>query len=184
MSNLQATLRSNVMNLLRHSGIDGEKPVAEVVQKLNSQIYHFTSANKFATFFYAVYDDAGQTLTYCNAGHNPPLYFVGSGVHRLCAGGTVVGVFEDSRYDQETIHVNSGDLFLAYTDGIVESLNEYGEEFGENRLIELIQENRHLDAEEIKEAIVDRVLSWTYAGEREDDMTLIVAKILDASHVR
>jgi sigma-B regulation protein RsbU (phosphoserine phosphatase) len=179
MSTLQATLRSNVMNLLRHYEVNGEKAVAEVVQKLNSQIYHFTSANKFATFFYAVYDDAGQTLTYCNAGHNPPLYFVGNGVRRLCAGGTVVGVFEDSQYDQETIHVNSGDLFLAYTDGIVESLNEYGEEFGEERLIQLIQENRHLDAERIKEAVVDRVLSWTYAGEREDDMTLIVAKIHD-----
>jgi sigma-B regulation protein RsbU (phosphoserine phosphatase) len=61
----------------------------------------------------------------------------------------------------------------------VESLNEYGEEFGEERLIQLIQENRHLDAERIKEAVVDRVLSWTYAGEREDDMTLIVAKIHD-----
>jgi sigma-B regulation protein RsbU (phosphoserine phosphatase) len=163
--------------------VNGEKAVSEVVRKLNSQIYNFTSANKFATFFYAVYDDAHQTLTYCNAGHNPPLYFNGSGVRRLCAGGTVVGVFADSQYDQETIHVNSGDIFLAYTDGIVESVNEYGEEFGESRLTQLIEESRNLDAEKIKETVVDRVLSWTYAGEREDDMTLIVAKIVDPSHV-
>jgi sigma-B regulation protein RsbU (phosphoserine phosphatase) len=183
MSNLQATLRSNVLNLLRQHSVNGEKAVSEVVRKLNSQIYNFTSANKFATFFYAVYDDAHQTLTYCNAGHNPPLYFNGSGVRRLCAGGTVVGVFADSQYDQETIHVNSGDIFLAYTDGIVESVNEYGEEFGESRLTQLIEESRNLDAEKIKETVVDRVLSWTYAGEREDDMTLIVAKIVDPSHV-
>ncbi len=177
MSNLQATLRSNVMNLWRHYQLDGEKAVAEVVQKLNSQIYSFTSANKYATFFYAVYDDTRQTLTYCNAGHNPPLYFDENGVRRLKAGGTVVGIFEDSEYDQETIQMDSGSLFLAYTDGIVESVNEYGEEFGEDRLIQLVQENRYLSADGIKEAVVKRVLSWTFAEERDDDMTLIVAKI-------
>jgi len=184
MSNIQATLRSNVMNLLRHHGLNGEKAVAEVVQKLNSQIYNFTSANKFASFFYAVYDDARQTLTYCNAGHNPPLYFDENGVRRLIAGGTVVGVFADSQYDQETIQVNSGDLFLAYTDGIVESVNEYGEEFGEGRLIQLVQENRSLSAERLRETVVERVLAWTYAEERDDDMTLIVAKIDNATGSR
>jgi sigma-B regulation protein RsbU (phosphoserine phosphatase) len=184
MSNLQATLRSNVMNLWGHNGLNGEKNVAEIVQRLNGQIYSFTSANKFASFFYAVYDDALQTLTYCNAGHNPPLYFDGSGVRRLEAGGIVVGVFPDVQYDQETIQMKTGDVFLAYTDGIVESINEYGEEFGENRLIQLVQENRSLDANKIKEAVVDQVLSWTFAEEREDDMTLIVAKILDPGILR
>jgi serine phosphatase RsbU (regulator of sigma subunit) len=177
MANLQAALRSNVMNLWIQDRRHGEKAVAEVVARLNRQIYSYTSANKFASFFYALYDDAHQTLTYCNAGHNPPLCFSGNEVRRLNVGGTVVGIFADSRYDQETVQLNAGDLFIAYTDGIVECVNEYGEEFGEGRLIQVVQENRSLSAARIKELVVERVLSWSYAEEREDDMTLIVARI-------
>jgi phosphoserine phosphatase RsbU/P len=183
MANLQATLRSNVMNLWKDSRLNGEKTVAKIVERLNSQIYSFTAANKFATFFYALYDDEQQTLTYCNAGHNPPLYFNGSKIRRLSEGGTVVGVFPDSTYDQETIPVNTGDLFVAYTDGIVESVNEYGEEFGEQRLTQLVQEHRHLNANMIKELIVNHVLSWTFAEERDDDMTLIIAKVLEPGKI-
>ena len=183
MANLQATLRSNVLNLIPGDLRNGEKSVAEVVERLNNQIFAYTAANKFATFFYALYDDSQQTLTYCNAGHNPPLFFNGNQVQRLRAGGTVVGVFADSKYDQETIKLNSGDLLVAYTDGIVESMNEYAEEFGESRLIQLIQENRHLSANEIKEKIVEGVLSWTFTEERDDDMTLLVARIISPSGV-
>jgi phosphoserine phosphatase RsbU/P len=177
MATLQATLRSNVLNLWSNDGSDGEKMVAKVVERLNGQIYDFTTANKFASFFYALYDDARQTLTYCNAGHNPPLYLNGNEVKRLNVGGTLVGIFADSKYDQETIKLSPGDLLVAYTDGIVESVNEHGEEFGEHRLIQAVQENRNLSADRIKKLIVERVLSWAYAEEREDDMTLIVARI-------
>jgi phosphoserine phosphatase RsbU/P len=177
MANLQAALRSNVMNLWMPDGGNGDKNVAEVVTRLNSQIYSYTSANKFASFFYALYDDAHQTLTYCNAGHNPPLFLSGNEVKRLKTGGTVVGIFSDSKYDQETIQFRSGDLLIAYTDGIVECLNKHGEEFGENRLIQVVQENRELSAARIKELVVANVLSWMHAEEKEDDMTLIVARI-------
>ncbi len=178
MANLQATLRSNVMNLWRDPRVDEGRTVAEIVERLNSQIYNFTAANKFATFFYALYDDERKTLTYCNAGHNPPLYFNGGHVRRLSTGGTVVGVFADSKYEQETVHGKPGDLFVAYTDGIVECINEYGEEYGESRLIQLIEDNRHLHADAIKDTVVQNVLDWTHAEERDDDMTLIVAKML------
>jgi len=183
MANLQATLRSNVMNAKRSQGQDGEKDVAGVVERVNSQIYSYTAANKFATFFYALYDDRRQTITYCNAGHNPPLYFNGGRIRRLSAGGTVVGIFADSKYEEETVQAKTGDVFVAYTDGIVESMNEYGEEFGENRLAGLIEENRHLDANSLKEVIVSQVLSWTFAEERDDDMTLVIAKIVDPREI-
>jgi phosphoserine phosphatase RsbU/P len=181
MANLQATLRSNVMNLSKDlPGADSPRnysDVAAVVQLLNQQIYSRTSANKFASFFYAVYDDAGLTLTYCNAGHNPPLYFNGDGVQRLTTGGTVVGIFPDAEFEQETLPLHAGDLLLAYTDGIVESVNEYGEEFGEDRLIGIIQSSRHLAAEEIQKTVVQEVLNWSFEEERDDDMTILVAKI-------
>ncbi len=183
MSNLQATLRSNVMNLWPSERRNGQKTVAEIVERMNRQIYAYTAANKFASFFYALYDDSQHTLTYCNAGHNPPLYFNGGGVQRLRVGGTVIGIFEDSKYDQETIQLHADDLLVAYTDGIVESVNEYGEEFGEERLVQLVLENRHLSANDIKERVVREVLSWTFSEERDDDMTLIIAKFVIPSIV-
>jgi len=179
MANLQATLRSNVLagGAHSHAGQDGaDGGVAAVVRVLNQQIYAFTSANKFASFFYAVYDETRSTMTYCNAGHNPPLFFNKSGFRRLTTGGTVVGIFPDAEFEQETVHLESGDLLLAYTDGIVESVNEYGEEFGEQRLIRLVEGRRNHSAEQLQNAIVDEVLHWAYEEERDDDMTLIVAR--------
>ena len=179
MANLQATLRSNVMargaQMLTETH-PGNGDVASVVKILNQQICSFTSANKFVSFFYAVYDDVKFSLTYCNAGHNPPLYFGERGFQRLSSGGTVVGIFPDAEFDEETVQLHSGDILLAYTDGIVESVNEYGEEFGEQRLINLVGANPNLSAEQLQKAIVDEVLDWAFEEERDDDMTLIVAR--------
>lgn len=179
MANLQATLRSNVMMQHERNGnesADGSGSIAAIVRVLNHQIYSFTSANKFASFFYGVYNDAEGTLSYCNAGHNPPLYFHNDDFHRLSTGGTVVGIFPDAEFEQETIRLQSGDLLVAYTDGIVESVNEYGEEFGEHRLIDLVRSKRDFSAERMQKAIVDEVLGWAFEEERDDDMTLIVAR--------
>ncbi len=182
MANLQATLRSNVMHITRDGGAAAASPMAQdsvsrIVGILNQQIYHFTSANKFASLFYAVYDDRQAILTYCNAGHNPPLYFSRDGYRRLETGGTVVGIFPDAVYEQEAVRLQAGDLILAYTDGIVESVNEYGEEFGEDRLVRIVSKNLGLRAQEIQKALVDTVLDWTYEKERDDDMTLIIGKL-------
>ncbi|MBZ5498291.1 MAG: SpoIIE family protein phosphatase [Acidobacteriia bacterium] len=179
MANLQATLRSNVLARGAFSLSDrvgGNGNVAGVVKVLNQQIYSFTSANKFASFFYAVYDDFRSTLTYTNAGHNPPLYFSENGFRRLTTGGTVVGIFPDAEFEQETIQLQSGDILLAYTDGIIESVNEYGEEFGEQRLIDLVRGKSDLSAGRLQKAIVNEVLGWAFEEERDDDMTLIVAR--------
>ena len=178
MANLQATLRSNATSYQENGGNHYEITVAEILRRMNRQMYGYTADNKFATLFYGVYNDDDRTLTYSNAGHNPPLYFEGDAVRRLYAGGTVIGIFADSGYDQETIQLNAGGILIAYTDGIIESVNRHGEEFGEDRLIRLVLQNYGLDAEKMKTRIVDEVLSWTSAEERGDDMTLIVAKIL------
>jgi sigma-B regulation protein RsbU (phosphoserine phosphatase) len=179
MANLQATLRSNVFargTCARDNNVLADGRVAGVVEVLNHQIYNFTSANKFASFFYAVYDDQESTFTFCNAGHNPPLYFTDSGFRRLSTGGTVIGIFPDAEFEQETIQIHGGDVFVAYTDGITESVNEYGEEFGEQRLIDLVQGKIDMPAEKLQKAIVDEVLAWAFEEERDDDMTLIVAR--------
>jgi sigma-B regulation protein RsbU (phosphoserine phosphatase) len=182
MANLQATLRSNVFNLAKDGFLgDGREgdggSVARVVRLLNEHIYSYTSANKFASIFYAEYDDDQRRLTYCNAGHNPPLFFRNGECRRLLTGGTVVGIFPDADYEQESLTFMPGDILLAYTDGIVESVNEYGEEFGEDRLVELVRLHGSRPAEEIQHDVVDEVLRWAFEEERDDDMTLIVAKV-------
>ncbi len=89
-----------------------------------------------------------------------------------------MGIFPDAEFEQEKVPLRSGDLLVAYTDGIVESVNEYGEEFGEKRLIDLVLGKRDLPADKMQNAIVDEVLSWAFEEERDDDMTLIVARFL------
>lgn len=183
MANLQATLRSNISIFRREAALspeawNGAGDAARVVESINQQIYQHTSANKFASFFYAVYDESSRGLTYCNAGHNPPLFFRGESCQRLSTGGTVVGIFQDADYEEETLRLESGDLLFAYTDGIIESVNEYGEEFGEERLIRLVSENRTMSAEHIQRVVVERVLDWAFEEERDDDMTLIVARFV------
>ncbi len=183
MANLQATLRSNVSLYQREphpfpasgNGIGG---VSQVVKRINEQIYHHTSANKFASFFYGVYDERTYDLTYCNAGHNPPIFLRQDSCQKLTTGGTVVGIFPDADYQEERLSLAPGDMLLAYTDGIIECVNEYGEEFGEERLINLVNENRSLSAENIQRVVVERVLDWAFEEERDDDMTLIVAKFV------
>lgn len=181
MANLQAALRSNAANFVHGAG-DGAgaaagTQVSRVVTALNRHIVHYTSANKFASLFYGVFEEGGLSLTYCNAGHNPPLFLGQDGWRRLETGGTVVGIFADADYEQETIRLAPGDLLLAYTDGILECVNEYGEEFGEGRLIRLVQEHRRLPASEIQKIVVEEVLKWTFEEERDDDMTLIIGKV-------
>lgn len=179
MANLQATLRSNAMVRATPSSGNGvQGNVQEIVSVVNQQICSFTSANKYATFFYALYDDVQSRLVYCNAGHNPPLFFSAGGFRRLTTGGTVVGIFPDAEFEQEEVQLRHGDLLVAYTDGIVESVNEYGEEFGEKRLIDLVQSKRDLPADKMQNVIVDEVLGWSFEEERDDDMTLIVARFL------
>jgi len=178
MANLQATLRSNVLNLNEKGTGRYEKNVAEIVRRLNSQMYGYTADNKFATLFYSVYNDTDRILTYCNAGHNPPLYIEGDKISELRVGGTIVGIFSDSGYEQESIQLHENGILVAYTDGIIECTNENDEEFGESRIIDLVQQNSQMDAENIKERIMAAALEWSTAERRADDMTLVVSKVL------
>ena len=178
MASLQAALHSNVMHLHDAEDAAGERNVAGIVERLNRQIYNYTGTNRFATFFYAHYDGNLQTMIYCNAGHNPPLHFHGDECRRLSAGGTVVGIFPEVAYEQETLRLADGDLIVAYTDGLTECADVNGEEFGEDRLIQLIRDNRNMPVEDMKKMIIERVLAWKSSEEQADDITLIIARLM------
>jgi len=170
MATLQAALRAQ---------ISGEVPdidASQVVSKLNQQIYAHTSPEKYATFFFAMFDQANRKLTYTNAGHLSPLLFRNGSVVPLDSNGTVVGAFPFSQYNKSSMTLSANDLLVCYTDGITEPENAYGEMFGEERLIELVQKHAHDQDHEIIRIVLDAVRSWTGTPELQDDMTLLLAR--------
>jgi phosphoserine phosphatase RsbU/P len=143
---------------------------------LNHQLYHSTPQEKYATLFIAMYDADDRRLTFSNAGHLPPVVLSETGiVKRLEDGGTVVGLFDDIHYDEDFVQLRPGEIFLAYSDGVTEPENDFGE-FGEERLIELVQENRDLPLARITEIVTAAVDDWIGAAEQPDDVTLVLAR--------
>jgi sigma-B regulation protein RsbU (phosphoserine phosphatase) len=143
---------------------------------LNHQLYHSTPMEKYATLFLATYDGEDRRLTFANAGHLPPMLLgVNGSIRRLEDGGTVVGLFDDINYDEGSAQLHPGDIFLAYSDGVTEPENDFGE-FGEPRLIELVQENRDLPLERITEIVTAAVDDWIGSAEQPDDVTLVLAR--------
>jgi phosphoserine phosphatase RsbU/P len=149
---------------------------SKLVSQLNVQLFKNTAPEKYATFFLGLYDPASTTLSYTNAGHLPPLLFRGSTVERLEIDGTVVGAFPFAAYGESKKKLETGDVLLCYTDGITEPENAYGEMFGEDRLIALVQKNLHRTDDQIVQAIMDSVLQWTGSPELQDDMTILLAR--------
>jgi sigma-B regulation protein RsbU (phosphoserine phosphatase) len=152
--------------------------VADIVSSLNQQLYQNSPSEKYVTFFYGVYDDWRRQLTYTNAGHLPPLVFNREGVRRLEVGGTVLGLLGDANYQQGQVKFSPKDVLIAYTDGITEAENSFEEQFGENRLIQVVERSMEKPPEEILDDILGAVRDWVGSGEPQDDMTLIVARAL------
>jgi sigma-B regulation protein RsbU (phosphoserine phosphatase) len=180
MATLQAALRAQISTYapLRPTECTDtpEVDAAQLVSKLNKQIHAHTSPEKYATFFFGLFDEATCTLTYTNAGHLSPLLFRKDEVTPLDSNGTVVGAFPFSKYTESCIVLKPGDLLVCYTDGITEPENAYGEEFGEKRLIDLVKKHAAEDDREIVKIIMDSVRSWTDSPELFDDMTLLLAR--------
>jgi phosphoserine phosphatase RsbU/P len=149
---------------------------AQMLWLLNRHLFQSTQPEKYATLFLGFYDDIKHRLTYANAGHLPPIVLSRNGsVRRLDRGGTVVGLFPDRDYEEETVELYPGDIFIAFSDGITEPENEFGE-FGEQRLIDTIAAYRHLPLPRIIEHAVSAVQDWIGSTEQPDDITLVLAR--------
>ncbi len=154
----------------------GEVSPATLLSLLNHQLYQSTPLEKYATLFLATYDEADRNLTYSNGGHLPPIILGEDGrVQRLECGGTVVGLFERRSYEEASIQLRRGEIFLAYSDGVTEPENDFGE-FGEQRLIDLVQNNRNLPLNRISEIVTSAVDDWIGDKEQPDDVTLVLAR--------
>ncbi|MGA2387768.1 MAG: SpoIIE family protein phosphatase [Candidatus Sulfotelmatobacter sp.] len=143
---------------------------------LNHQLYESTPPEKYATLFLAIYDGRSHQLTYSNGGHLPPILIGEDGaMRRLEAGGTVVGLFDNMTYDEGSVQMHPGEIFVAYSDGVTEPENEFGE-FGEDRLIDLVSTNRHLPLIQISQSVTSAVEDWIGDNEQPDDITLVLAR--------
>jgi len=153
-----------------------EASPATLLTLLNHQLYESTPEAKYATLFLGTYDGATRRLTYTNSGHLPPILISEDGSSQLLScGGTVVGLFDNVSFPEATVQLRPGDVLVAYTDGVTEPENDYGE-FGEERLIELVRENRHLPLERITEIVIAAVADWIGDNEQPDDVTLVLAR--------
>ena len=147
-----------------------------MVSILNKQLYATTAPENYATFYFAVYEAPTHSLTYTNAGHLAPLLVRGGNIQMLGSTGTVVGAFPFAQYEEKTVALEHGDLLVAYTDGIAEPENAYGEMFGEERLKDLVIKYTKTDSSEIIAHVMEAVNHWTGSSELQDDMTMVVAR--------
>jgi len=172
---LMAAIQSNMRAQLTATNGNGIS-TASLVSNLNRQLYANTAPEKYATFFFALYDDADHVVTYTNAGHLPPLVLRRGGVETLEVTGTVVGAFPSAVYEEQKVTLEPGDILVAYTDGMVEPENVYGEMFGEERLQALLERHAGAESDEIIARAMEAVIQWTGSSELQDDMTMLVAR--------
>jgi sigma-B regulation protein RsbU (phosphoserine phosphatase) len=152
--------------------------VGRMIESVNNFINDEPHSNMFVTLFYSVLDNAQNTLTFVNAGHNPPLLLrkKNGDIIRLSTGGVVLGAMKGLKMNEKTIDLQAGDLLVLYTDGITEAINQQEDQFGEGRLIELLKENQELSSGDLKNLIIDQVYDFASRTPQADDITLMVLK--------
>jgi sigma-B regulation protein RsbU (phosphoserine phosphatase) len=169
MASLQASLRGQALAEIHD--------LSALMHNVNKLVYEASTSSRYATFFYGEYDSAARRVTFVNAGHNAPVILRGEGVIRLEAGGPVVGLLPQARYGQDCFVFEPGDIFIAFTDGISEALNEREEEWEEDRFIAAAARCRKLDARQMIESIFAAADAFTGEAKQYDDMTLLIVKV-------
>jgi serine phosphatase RsbU (regulator of sigma subunit) len=150
-----------------------------VLARANRRILADTHGGLFTTVFYGVLDPSSGRMTYCNAGHNPPFLFSpepGGDHQTLSRNGMPLGIIEEARWEHGIVTINSGNVLVAYTDGVTEAQNQSEEFYGEARLIDTAKSEVGLSAKNLQEALQKDIHKFTGGGPQLDDMTLLVLK--------
>ena len=174
MASLQASLRGEATR--------APENLAAAISNINRLVYEASSANRYATFFYGQYAPSNHKFDYVNAGHNPPMLFrCAAGkwsVTRLDVGGTVVGLLESYPYQQGSVSLAAGDILVAFTDGISEAMNSADEEWGEDHLMNTIENCASLGAQDIMNRVFTAADAFVAGATQHDDMTLVVMRVM------
>ncbi len=153
----------------------------ELAAKMNRFLHKSTGFSSYATFFYAQLDEEKQQLRYVNAGHNPPYLLrtraEGAPIEELAVGGIVIGMFPAAQYEEAVVDLHTGDVLILFSDGVTEALNTSEEEFGEDRLKDLVRRVASLPIEELTAAIAQELREWIGSAVQHDDITFVVMKV-------
>jgi phosphoserine phosphatase RsbU/P len=170
-----ALLTAVLQGVFSSQASSGSGP-AMTLSRVNQALIRRSIESRFATALYGVIAPDGR-LTYCNAGHNPPLLVRTDGaVERLEKGGLILGLFEHATFEEDTVVMKPGDLLITFSDGVTEALSVSGEEFGESRLLECVQALRGATVPELLEAILASVREFTIGAVQSDDVTALVLR--------
>lgn len=168
MANLQANLRSRYALAL--------DDLPRLLKSVNQLFFENTPDDRYATLFFAVYDDHSRELEYANCGHNAPILFRANGsIERLHSTSTVIGLSAHWECLTQRLALFPGDLLLIYTDGVTEANDPNGNEFGEARLIDLVRANLVLSPAQLITQIQSSVMTFS-ANNQFDDLTLVLAR--------
>jgi sigma-B regulation protein RsbU (phosphoserine phosphatase) len=156
-----------------HVGTAGSP--ARLMTLANEGLLRRSIQSRFATVVYGALARDGR-LTYCNAGHNPPVLIGRGGIRRLETGGLILGLFPQAIYEQETLALEPGDLLVMFSDGVTEALDAAGEEFGEERMLACLDVNRQSRPPELLERLLSSVRGFTAGAAQHDDVTALVLR--------
>jgi sigma-B regulation protein RsbU (phosphoserine phosphatase) len=170
-----ALLMTTIQATFRAEALKSASPAA-VATALNTSLYERSDPEKFATFFYAIFEDANGVVTYSNAGSYPPFILAADGrINRLQRGGVLIGVEALSAYREGIVKLKAGDLLVIYTDGIIDQEGPDGEPFGERNLIEFFRNNLHLSVNNMIEKLFATIIAFGQSNVK-DDMTVVLLR--------
>ncbi|MFC2088671.1 PP2C family protein-serine/threonine phosphatase [Calditrichota bacterium] len=167
MAKLQATIRAVAPD---------KKSLSEIGEKINSIFHRDSLRNKFASLVYLECDSKGATVRFLNAGHFPPLLISGNDITETSKGSAALGIMEGTKYDEQKLTVNKGDLFFVYSDGLIEACNERDEFYGEERLRKLLLEHKKKSSREVGKLIINSVDLFRGDTFSYDDLSMIILK--------
>jgi len=148
---------------------------AATISRVNEALFRRAIENRFVTVAYGQLAQDGRLL-YCNAGHNPPLLVTKTQVKRLEAGGPILGLFEGLPFAEETVRLDPGDWVIVFSDGVSEALSAAGEEYGEQRIIDVVEGHKDDKPEALLDALLENVRTFTHGAPQSDDVTALVIR--------
>jgi sigma-B regulation protein RsbU (phosphoserine phosphatase) len=177
-----ALLMASLQAMLRTRASQASRDLAGMLREVNQAFYDSTATNNYATLFFGIFDERSRELAYANCGHLPPVLCRASGeTVRLACTATVMGLFEPWSCETARVTLEPGDTLVVFTDGATDALDASGEEYGEERLLDLIARHAHLEANALLQAIVCEVQAFSGPAQF-DDLTLLVAKVVAPHH--
>jgi serine phosphatase RsbU (regulator of sigma subunit)/pSer/pThr/pTyr-binding forkhead associated (FHA) protein len=173
-----ALLSAMMQGIFAAQAASSDSP-SQTISRVNLALYRRGIESRFVTLMYGAIAPDGR-LTYCNAGHNPPLILSRSGsaptVRRLETGGPIVGLFETATFEEETVNLTAGDWLIVFSDGVSEAMSASGDEYGENRIVSCVEQHKGMEPPQLLETLFADVRDFTHGAAQSDDITAMVLR--------